>query len=163
MHIAAADAAPGQPHAEAHVIVVATLRAFGGRRPAEFATPDDESVFQQAPRLEVGEQPGDRLVALLCMLAVVGDVAMVVPRLAAAEVDLRHSHAALHQPAGDQAAVGEFAGSVQFAGGLRFAADVERFLRFGLHAVRHLERLNAGFELGVARPRCQMRFVDLSQ
>src|SRR5437868_14582821 len=88
---------------------------------------------------------------------------MIVPRLPAAEVDLRDSHAALGQTTGDEAGIGEFPFTVELAGLGRLAADVEGFLSFGLHAEGHFERLDAGFELRVALPRGQVRLVYFSQ
>ena len=74
------------------------------------------SVSSSRPRaFRSVEQRGDRPVALLGVVAVVGDVGVVVPGLAVAVVDLRHAHAALDQPAGDQAGVGELALAVQLA------------------------------------------------
>ena len=47
------------------------------------------------------------------------------------------------------------AGAVHVADVLRLAVDVEGVGRFGLHAVGQLERLDAGFELGVAAARLE--------
>ena len=89
--------------------------------------------------------------SLFCgVVAMVGDVLVVVPGLVVAVVDLHHAHAALDQPPRQQAGVGELALAVQLARGGRFAADVERLLRLALHAVGHLQRRDAGFELLVA-------------
>ena len=100
---------------EAQAVVIAALGAFRRRRPAELAAPDDQRVVEQAARLQVRQQRRDRPVALLGVVAVVGDVAVIVPRLAVAVVDLHHAHAALDQPAGDQAGVGELAVAVLLA------------------------------------------------
>ena len=64
-------------------------------------------AFRSLSRAAIGP------IALLGVVAVVGDVAVVVPGLAVAVVDLHHAHAALHQPAGEQAGVGELAVAVQ--------------------------------------------------
>ena len=87
--------------------MVAALLPLRGRRPAELAAPDDQRLVQQAALLQVRQQGRDRLVGLPGVVAVVQDVAVVVPRLAVAVIDLRHAHAALRQPAGHQAGVGE--------------------------------------------------------
>ena len=52
------------------------------------------------------------------------------------------------------------AAAVEFADGPRLLADVERVRRLGLHAVGKLERLNAGFQLGVALAQLQVAFVE---
>ena len=90
--VAALDAAAGQPHREAVVVVVAAVdlagvgarvRQLDRRRAAELAAPDHQRVVEQAALLQVGEQRGDGLVALAGQLAVVDlDVVVVVPRLA---------------------------------------------------------------------------------
>ena len=86
---------------------------------------------------------------------------MIVPRLTIAVVDLRHPHAPLGQPAGGQAGAGELAVTVELAGLFALAADVERLLRLALHAVCHLECLDAGFELGVAAAAVAVQAVEL--
>ncbi len=62
VHLAAFDAASGEPHAEAVMIVIASvhfsrvgacLRQFDGRRAAEFATPHDQRFVEQAALLEI--------------------------------------------------------------------------------------------------------------
>jgi len=42
------NAAAGQEHADAVVVVIAAGRTFGSRRAAELAAPQDERVFEQA-------------------------------------------------------------------------------------------------------------------
>ena len=50
--------AAGQPHAEAAAVVVASLGPFGPGGAAEFATPDDESVFEETALFEVENEGG---------------------------------------------------------------------------------------------------------
>src|SRR5438128_709612 len=45
---AASDAAAGQPHREAKGMVLAAVGAFGSRRPAKLAAPDDQRILEQA-------------------------------------------------------------------------------------------------------------------
>ena len=59
---AALDAAAGQPHRKPERVMFPAVVALARRRPAEFAAPQDQRVIQQAARLEVGEQGGDRLI-----------------------------------------------------------------------------------------------------
>ena len=72
--VAALDAAAGQPHGEAVVVVVAAVEArqLGDRRAAELAAPDHQRAVEQAALLEVGEEGGDGLVPLAGQLAMVG-------------------------------------------------------------------------------------------
>src|SRR5262249_27051733 len=89
---AALDAAAGHPHREAPVVVVAAVAALAGRGAAELAAPDDERVVEQAALLQVGEQCGHGPVDVAAEVArrlVV--VAVRVPGLAVAVVDLRHA------------------------------------------------------------------------
>ena len=122
------------------------------RRAAELAAPDDQRVVEQAARFQIVQQARRSGWSLLLgVVAVVGDVAVIVPRLAVAVVDLHHAHAALDQPAGDQAGVGELARRRRAAASPAVSrAEVERLLRLELHAEGHLQRRDAGFELLVA-------------
>ena len=98
---AALDAAAGQPDREALDVVVAAV-ALGHRRAAELAAPDDQRVVEHAALLQVLDQR--RRAAWSTSLAVPAmsllDVAVVVP---VAVVELDEPHAALGQPAGQQA------------------------------------------------------------
>ena len=85
------------------------------------------------------------------LVAVVVDVAVIVPRLAVAVVDLHDAHAALRQPAGQQAGVGELAVAVRArASPVGLAAAGRNFLGLELHAEGHLQRLDARLERLVA-------------
>ena len=114
---AALDPAAGHPHREAVGVVVAAgpLGVLGGRLAAELAAPDDQGLVEQAAPLQVLEQAGDRLVGAAGVVVVVLDeVAVGVPVavvVGAAGVELDEPDAALDQPAGQQAAAAEVAGS----------------------------------------------------
>src|SRR4051812_5033814 len=60
--LAAADAAAGEPEAEALLVMVPPFAGLADRGAAEFATPHEEHAVQQAAALEVGEQGGGGLV-----------------------------------------------------------------------------------------------------
>ena len=165
--VAALDAAAGQPHREAVVVVVAAVdlagvragrRQLDRRRAAELAAPDDQRVVEQPALLQVREQaprwPGRTAPARRRWLTL--EVVVAVPRLTGAVPDLHEAHAALEQPPGDAAAAGPASpGPYSVADVLRLARDVERVGRLRLHAVGQLERLDARFELRIvaaARP-----------
>src|SRR5262249_28265647 len=99
-------AGAGEPDAEPVLIVVAAVVALGERRAPELAGPDDERRIEQAARLEVPEQAGDRLIdGAGVVLVAAAQVAVLVPAVVA---DVRAGQldepgAALDQPAGDQA------------------------------------------------------------
>src|SRR5262249_2704591 len=103
VEVTAFDAAAGEPNSEAGMVVVATLGAFRRGRAAEFAAPEDERVFKQAGAFEIGQQRGDAAIDGGGVVAVVVDVAMVVPGLAAAGVKLHDADAALYKSACHQA------------------------------------------------------------
>ena len=91
------------------------LAALRRRRAAELAGPDDQRLVEQAAGLEILQQRGDRLVDLARLAQRAGvRVVVVVPVLAVAAAgdDLHETHAALDQPAGDQAARAEVARDV---------------------------------------------------
>ena len=64
-------------------------------------------------------------VALLGVVSMVLHVAVIVPGLAVAVVNLGNPDASLGQSSGDQAGVGEFPLAVQGPSGGRFLAEVE--------------------------------------
>ena len=98
-------------------------------------------------RLEVGEQAGDRFVGFLAALGVILiEVGVGVPTAAAAGIQFDETDSALHQAARQQAVGSELRGdrvvhAVQLARGFGFAAEVHRFGRRGLHAVRQFVRI----------------------
>ncbi len=104
------DAAAGQPDGEAAGMMVAAV--VGGRQlalavdgPAEFAAPDDQRVVEQAALLEVRDEGGRRLIGVAALAGDLGgQVRVLVP---AAVEELDEPHAALGQPAGQQAVGGE--------------------------------------------------------
>ena len=108
----ALDAAAGQPHGEAVEVVVAAdefAARFAHRRAAELAAPDDERVVEQPALLEVGEQRGDGLVGLAAAASSVSPMSSPAsPWWSQSRViELHEADAALDQPAGEQAVVGE--------------------------------------------------------
>ena len=145
---AALEAAAGHEHGEAVGVMVAAVAAFGDRRAAELAAPDDGGFVQQSAALEVADEGGRGLIHVGTAAAkILVDPVVVVPGLAGTVVDVDGADAALDQPAGQQATVGERRVAVfrrgWTAGSL---ADVERVGGFRLHAVGGLHRLDAAFE-----------------
>ena len=86
--------------------------------------PSDQEIshlLQQAARFQVLEQGGDRLIHRAGVVAMVEDVAVIVPRLAGAGEDLNGANAALNEPSCDQARVIELSAAIEIARGGRFA------------------------------------------
>ena len=163
MHVAAAHAAAGQPHAEAVMIVIAAaeLRQLGHRRAAELAAPHHQRGFQQAALLQVLEEGGDGPVPFAGQLAVhLLDAVVIVPRLSVAAPYLNEAHAALQQAARDEQLAAMHAAAVQVADKFRLLVQIKGVRCFALHPVGQLEGLNAGFQLGVALPCLQMALVE---
>ena len=67
MDVTAFDATTGEKHREGSIVVVAAIVALSHGRAAEFAAPDDESVFEQVAVLEVLDESGDGLVGVLAV------------------------------------------------------------------------------------------------
>ena len=140
MDVAALDAAAGQPRAEAVGVVVAAdvLLVLDDRQAAHLAAPVDDGRVEQPALLEVADQGRRGPIDLAAHRGqLLDDPAVVVPVLVAG-ADLDEPHAALDQPAGDQAAGAELAGrrvveAVERQGRGRLAREVERFLRGRLH------------------------------
>ena len=102
---------PANQTREAVRVVVAALAALGHRHPAELAAPDDQRALEQPAPLQVGQEPGDRLVGPRAHPGVVRlDVVVGVPAVDVARVELDEPDAALDQPAGQQAAGAELGG-----------------------------------------------------
>ena len=84
-------------------------------------------------------------------LMILDQVAVLVPGFVE---ELHEAHAALDQPAGQQAVVGERRlarlGAVHLEHVLRLLRDVHQLRRAGLHAERHLERVDARGDFGIA-------------
>src|SRR5215468_11817 len=93
------------------VVIASSAAALDERQPAELAAPDDQRLVEQAAAFEIRQKGRDRLIGLPREAGVVGgDVHVAVPAsfvFLAAGVDLDEAHAALDQPAGDQALLGE--------------------------------------------------------
>ena len=104
--------APGHPHREAVVTVVAPHRDTGGvgrRGPPELATPKDEGVLEQPARFQVFQERGDRAVTLSCLCAVVQDIIVVVPYDVRTERQLHDTHTMCCNPSRQQTALGKTA------------------------------------------------------
>ena len=80
--------------------------------------------------------------------------AVIVPGLAGAVIDMDGAHAALDEPARQQAAVRERSVAVLFAHRFGLLADIEDVGGFELHAEGRLHRLDAAFEILVLAERC---------
>src|SRR6185295_7016374 len=108
------DAAAGEPDREAERVVVASRAVLlGVRRAAELAAPPDQRVLEQAAALQVHEQARDRLVDRARVVAVLRQVAVLVPggiRAAVAVGDLNEAHARLAEAARHQAFLAERVG-----------------------------------------------------
>ena len=132
-------AATGHPEAKPKGVMVAAVISLRKRRAAEFTHPDKQRTVEQAAGFEVGQKRGDGLVdGLGIFFVAVLEPAVLIPAIAiaAGAGELNEPHAALHQPAGDEAVAAECAGVAEFR--------VEAVILFGLlglaleiHQLRH--------------------------
>ena len=123
--------------------MVSTVAIFGHRCSAEFATPDDQGIFQQVTLLQILDQSGNRLIHVFGLVGVRLDVAVIIPRLAIAIINLNHPHAAFHQSPRRQAAVSKLACAVGLPDLLGFLTKIKNVLRFCLHPKRHFQRFDS--------------------
>ena len=154
------DAAAGEPHGEAVVVVVAAvdfagigtgLGEFDDWGAAEFAAPDDEGFVEHAALFEVFEESADGLVGFGGEAAVIDfEVVVIVPWLAFAVPELDEADPAFDEPAGDERLAAVDIVAVEVADVLGFAVEVEGVAGVELHAVGEFEGLDASFEAGVA-------------
>ena len=155
---AALHAAPCKPHGEAERVVVAAVRNPAAacpdllhRRAPEFRAADNQRVLQQPARFQVLDHRGERLVGILCVLPVVLDIHVRIPRIALRVVHLDHPDSALRQADGDQAAARGAAWPVEVQRRVTLLPNVEDIRRFGLHPVCDLHRLDRRIELRIVR------------
>ena len=60
--------------------MIAAIGALRGRSTTELAAPEDESVFEKSPRLEIGQEGGNGLVYLSGVLGMVAfQVFVLIP------------------------------------------------------------------------------------
>ena len=146
------DSTACHPHGKAFDMMIPACSPFAleHRSTPEFATPDDQSVFEQATLFEIGqESPGGTVGQATTNLHVVGQATMMIP---SAVIQVNEAHPPLHQPAskktiGSVATVTRF-GSVELKCGRRFvrtAINPER----RLHAKSHLVGGDSSVDLGV--------------
>ncbi len=170
---AAFDAAAGEPHGETEGMMFAAIGAFGGGRAAEFAAPDDESIFEQAAGFQIFQQAGDGLVdGRAVVRQFFAEFAVLIPKLATGAIsrlrviDLNHADAAFGEAAGHQTLFAErlgdfFVEAVKFFSFGRFARNVEGFGRFGLHAEGEFEGFDARAQTAVFLARGGVEFVEV--
>ena len=143
------------------VIAAEQLRSVArlvDRRAAELAAPDDERRVEQPALLQVRQQRADRLIDLAGRAAA-RRTTMSVPmpsavRVPAAVIELDEAHAALDEPAREQAVVGERhlarLGAVHLVDLPRLVRDVGQLRDARLHPVRQLVRRDARRRLRIA-------------
>ena len=155
------DAGAGEPDREAAGVVIAAravLLGVGGA--AELAAPPDQRILEQSALLQVGEQAGDGAVDGAGVVAVLGEVRVLVPRRvgrAVAVRDLDEPHALLAESPGEQALAAEVLGDrvVDPVQGQRlpgFMRQVEHSRGMALHPPGQLIRGDHRVQLRVARP-----------
>ena len=153
------EAATGDPDGEAERVVVATGAVFLGiRGAAEFAAPPDDGVFEEAALFEIGEETGDGFIDGGGVVAVFGQVRVLIPGGivgVVAVIDLDVAHVLLHEAAGHEALATEVVGgffvdAVKLESGLGLAADVHGIRGLVLHAGGEFVAADDSVDLSVA-------------
>ena len=160
------DSRSGEEKCHRVRIVIASVAPLANRRAAKFCSPQDQRVLQQAARLHVGDQPGDRFVHLTGYVAViVFQSAVRVPVALAAlhEPDAGLGIAARHQALPAEVARLRVIQTVKFFCRLGFVVDVLNLRRGGLHAEGQLERIDAGLQFVVVTAFAEVLAIDLRQ
>ena len=127
--------------------------ALSHRRAAEFASPQEERVVEQAALLQILDQRRARLVHVLRRHRhVLLDVAVMIPR---AMIKLNHPHTALGEPPGHEAvrreaAVARLLDAIGVEHVLRLIAEVGQLRHRGLHAERQFVLRNTRGDLGIS-------------
>src|SRR5262249_13315885 len=135
-HSASLDTATRHPDGKRVSVVIASVHPFRNRQTAEFAVPDDQSRLEQAARLEIFDQTGDRLVGLGTVLLVIAfEVPVSVParlEIPAAGIKLYVADTALDEPARHKGLAAEvlrrlFIDAVERAGGRGLLREIDGF------------------------------------
>ena len=132
------------------------------RRAAKFGSQNNQRVLKQTAIVQIGDQSGQSLVQCLTKLRHADKVGIVsVP---AAERNLDETHAALHQTAGEQAALAEGFATIGTAQISRFLGQVKSLEVFGLH---HRDRvvihLGIGLHIAVGEGAAEVLVQFISQ
>src|SRR5215470_8315316 len=106
------------------ILEVSARRLHAGS-PPKFSANHHQRVFEQPPGLQVAHEGRRGLIRVRGMPAVVHDIAVTVPRLTGAEVNLHHTDAALYKAARHQASPGKVAVAVRGPGRVALLADIE--------------------------------------
>ena len=134
------------------MIAAIVAAALHHRRAAKLAAPEHERVVEQAALFQIAHQRGAGLIGVLAVLGeVLLEIAVLVPGFVE---QLHETHAALEQAPGQQAVVGERRlarlGAVHVENVLRLPRQVHQFRGAGLHAIGHLERVDARGDFRIA-------------
>ena len=156
------DSAARHPDAKAFLVVVAPRRSLGAGSgivfldhgsASEFPAPNDEGVFEESALFQVGEKAGAGLVDAAGLSGKGGiDVLVVIPAFVE---NLDEAHAALDEPAGEQAVFGEDSSrsivveTVESQNVVGFALHVREFGNGCLHAVGQFVLSDAGLDFGI--------------
>src|ERR1051325_7765437 len=171
MDISAEHAATREPHAEAVMIMMASVnfsgvcarsREFDGWSTAEFAAPNHQSIFEHSALFEIRKQGSDGLIAFLCQPAMVLlQIIMVVPRLARTMPHLHKANTTFEQTPGNQQLPCLRPFAIHFPDILRLLFDVEGIGRIDLHAIGQFEGLDTRFELRILSAALRVLLVKL--
>ena len=151
------DAAAGEPHREAVVVVIAprlrlaVAAELHRRRPAELTAEQNERLVEHPALGEIRQERRHRLIDLPGEGAVVRlDLFVVVPRLAGPVPELHVAHAALEEPAGDERLPAVDGVAVERPHRRRLARQIEGLGGLHLHPEGHLKGVDAGIEPSIA-------------
>ena len=155
--VAGFETAASGPHGVTGTEVVAAVVGFGDIAldedgAAEFASPDDDGVFEESALFQVLDQSSRGLVGIEALFFQLGgQVAVLVP---AGMHQLYESGAAFDEATGEKAVAGIGSAavdvrSVHVEDGLGFTGDVGEFWDAGLHAIGHLVLGDAGIDFGI--------------
>src|SRR5262245_34976413 len=129
---------------------------------AKFATDHHDCLIEQPPGFQVIQQCCDGPISAKRQLAMIQNIVVIVPRLKVSVKDLYHANAALNESSCHQTATRKSSFSVARLRRLTFLSVIEGVHRFGLHAVGHLHRLDAGFQLGIGSLLLHVTAIQLS-
>ena len=141
----------GQPHRVTLRVMISAIISLGDWGTTKFSSPQDQRIFQQAPHLEILQQPGDRLIYFqgIARMAI-PEVTVLIPLVTVRNLDKANS--LFSETPGHQALPPKILRflpiqPVEAMGVSRFVTDILQVWRRRLHSVGQFEGIDTRFQV----------------
>ena len=169
--IARLDTSATEEMSKAFRVVVASVGVLREGIAAKFATPPNESVFQQASGLQIGQESRDRFVGCPGVNRVLWQIAVLIPTRIGRVVgiaDLNETHALFRHSPGEETLSTEIVGlfradAVPFQCVVRLAGEIHERGCMSLHTKGQFKGIDHRIKLPTGRGRVSLNLVDRLQ